>query len=185
MLLLERVSLPLHPKKVLATFGHQPCVRRFCRWSREKWRHRDLPGCLNAWISIMRRISSKSEVIRCQRFSRTHFSYLAWLMRCTRHSSLQCCLRPLPPLVAARFHPSQVSQRTVDPDQRSLNQRSLNQRSPPQAPQRPVNGSRSKSLRLLIPTRTRLMSLLQRRNHLLKNSKSRSPVDSGNAAARP
>ena len=172
---LERVSLPLHPEKVLATFGHQPYVRRFYKWSREKWRHQGLPGCLNAWISIMRRISSKSEVIRCQRSSRTHFSFLAWLMPCTRHSSLQCCPRPLPSLVAARFHLSQVSQRTVD----------LNQRSLPQAPQRPVNGSRSKSPRLLIPNQTRPMSLLQRRNRLLEISKSRSPVDSGNTAARP
>ena len=138
----------------------------------------------------MRSISSKSEVIRCQRSSRTRFSSLAWLMWCTRHSSPQCCLRPLPPLVAARFHPSQVSQRMVDPNQRSLNwrspnRRSPNQRSPPQAPQRPVNRSRSKSPRLLIPTQTRPMSLLQRRNRLLESSKSRSPVDSGNAAARP
>ena len=133
----------------------------------------------------MRRISSKSEVIRCQQSSQTHFSSLAWLMWCTRHSNLQCCLRPLPLLVAARFHPSQVSQRTVDPNQRSLNQRSPNQRSPPQAPQRPVNGSRSKSLRLPTPTQTRPMSLLQKRNHLLKVSKSRSPIDSGNAATRP
>ena len=128
----------------------------------------------------MRRISSKSKVIRCQWSSRTHFLSLAWLMWCTRHSSLQCCLRPLPPLVTARFHPSQVSQRMVD-----LNQRSLNQRSPPQAPQRPVNGSRSKSPRLLTLTQTRPMSLLQRRNRLLESSKSRSPVDSGNVAARP
>ena len=128
----------------------------------------------------MRRISSKSEVIRCQRSSQTRFSSLAQLMRCTRHSSLQCCLRPLPPLVVARFHPSKVSQRMVDP-----NQRSLNQRSPPQAPQRPVNGSRSKSLRLPTLTQTRPMSLLQRRNHLLEVSKSRSPVDSGNMAIRP
>ena len=133
----------------------------------------------------MRRISSKSEVIRCQQSSQTCFLSLAWLMRCTRHSSLQCCLRPLPPLVTARFHPSQVSQRTVDPNQRSLNRRSPNQRSLPQAPQRPVNGSRSKSPKLLIPTQTRLMSLLQRRNCLLEVSKSRSPVDSGNMATRP
>ena len=179
-MLLERVSLPLHPEKVLTAFGHQPCMRQFYRWSREKWRHQDLPGCLNAWISIMRRISSKSEVIRCQQSSWTCFLSLAWLMWCTRYPSLQCCLRPLPPLVATRFHPSQVSQRMVDP-----NQRSLNQRSPPQAPQRPVNGSRSKSPRLLILTRTRPMSLLQRRNHLLEISKSRSPIDSGNVAARP
>ena len=180
LLLLERVSLPLPPKKVLATFGHQPCVRQFYRWSRERWRHQDLLGCLNAWISIMRRISSKSKDIRCQQSSQTHFSSLAWLMWCTRHSSIQCCLRPLPPLVTARFHLSQVSQRTVDP-----NQRSPNQRSPPQAPQRPVKKSRSKSPRLLILTQTRLMSLLQRRNCLLESSKSRSPVDSGNVAARP
>ena len=185
MLPLERVSLPLHPKKVLATLGHQPCVRWFYRWSREKWRHQDLLGCLNAWISVMRRISSKSEVIRCQRSSWTHFLFLAWLTLCTRHSSLQCCLRPLPLLVAARFHPSQVRQRTVDPNQRSLNRRSPNQKSPPQAPQRPVNRSRSKSPRLLIQTQTRPMSLLQRRNCLLEISKSRSPVDSGNVAVRP
>ena len=74
MLPLERVSLPLHPEKVLAAFGHQPCMRRFYGWSIEKWRHQDLPGCLNAWISIMRRISSKSKVIRCQRSSQTCFS---------------------------------------------------------------------------------------------------------------
>ena len=130
----------------------------------------------------MRRISSKSKVIRCQQSSWTRFSSLAWLMRCTRHSSLQCWLRPLPPLVAARFHPSQVSQRMVEPNQRSLNWRSPNQRSPPQAPQRPANGSRSKSPRLPTPTQTRPMSLLQRRNHLLEVSKSRSPVGSGNMA---
>ena len=128
----------------------------------------------------MRRISSKSEVIRWQRSSWTRFSSLAWLMRCTRHSSLQWCRRPFPLLVAARFHPSQVSQRTVDP-----NQRCLNQRSPPQAPHRPANGSRSESPRLQTPTRIRPMSLPQRRNSLLKVSKSRSPVDSGNAAIRP
>ena len=34
--------------------------------------------------------------------------------------------KPLPPLVVARFHPSQVSQRMVDPNQRSLNRRSPN-----------------------------------------------------------
>ena len=133
----------------------------------------------------MRRISSKSEVIRCQWSSWTHFSFLAWLMLCTRHSSLQCCLRPLPPLVAARFHPPQVSQWMVDLNQRSLNQRGPNQRSLPQAPRRPVNGSRGKSPRLLIPTWTRPMSILQRRDHLFEISKSRSPVDSGNTAARP
>ena len=168
-----------------AAFGHQPCIRQFYRWSREKWRHQDLLGCLNAWISIMRRISSKSGVIRCQRSSQTHFLSLAWLMWCTRHSSLQCCLRPLPSLVVARFHLPQVSQRTVDPNQRSLTWSSPNQRSPPQAPQRPVNGSRSKSPRLPTPTQTRPMSLLQRRNHLLEVSKSRSPVGSENVATGP
>ena len=44
------------------------------------------------------------------------------------------------------------------PKPESLNQRSQNQRSLLQAPQRPVNGSRSKSPRLLIPTQTRPMS---------------------------
>ena len=185
MLPLERVSLPLHPEKVLVAFGHQPCVRWFYRWSIEKWRHQELPGCPNAWISIMRRISSKSEVIRCQRSSRTHFLSLAWLMLCTRHLSLQCCLRPLPSMVAAGFHPPQVSQRTVDPNLRSLNWRGLNWRRLPQAPQRPVNRSKSKSQRLQIPTRTRPVSLLQRRNRLLEISRPRSPVDSENAAARP
>ena len=128
----------------------------------------------------MRRISSKSKVIRCQQSSQTHFSSLAWLMWCTRHSSLQWCQRPLPRLVAARFPPSQVSQRTVDP-----NQRCLNRRSPPQVPQRPANGPRSESPRLPTLTRIRLMSLPQRRNSLLEVSKSRSPIDSGNAAIRP
>ena len=61
---------------------------------------------------------SKSEVIRCQQSSQTLFSSLAWLMWCTRHSSLQWCRRPFPPLVATRFCPSQVSQRTADPNQR-------------------------------------------------------------------
>ena len=128
----------------------------------------------------MRRISSKSEVIRCWWSSRTRFLSLAWLMRCTRHSSLQWCRRLLPPLVATRFHLSQVSQRMVDPDQRCLNQRS-----PTQAPQRPANGSRSESPRLPTLTQIRLMSLPQRRNSLLEVSKSRFPVDSGNTAIRP
>ena len=47
-------------------------------------RSRELLGCLVAWISIMRRISSKSEAIKCQWSSRTRFSSQAWLMRCTR-----------------------------------------------------------------------------------------------------
>ena len=127
----------------------------------------------------MRRISSKSEVIRCQRSSWTRFLSLAWLMRCIRHSSLQWCQRPFPPLVATRFCPSQVSQRMVD-----LNHRCRNQRSLPQAPQRPANGSRSESPRLPTPTRIRPMSLPQRRNSLLEVSKSRSLVDSGNTAVR-
>ena len=128
----------------------------------------------------MRRISLKSKVIRCQQSSQTRFSSLAWLMWCTRHSSLQWCRRPFPPLVATRFRLSQVSQRTVDP-----NQRCRNRRSPPQAPQRPANRSRSESPRLPTLTRIRPMSLPQRRNSLLEVSKSRSPVNSGNAAVRP
>ena len=68
----------------------------------------------------------------------------------------------------------------VDPNQRCQNRRSL-----PQAPQSPANRPRSKSLRLLTPTRTRPMSLPQRRNSLLEVSKSRSPINSGNVAVRP
>ena len=128
----------------------------------------------------MRRISLKSKAIRCQRSSRTRFSSLAWLMQCTRYSSLQWCRRRFPPLVATRFRPSQVSQSMVDPNQRCWNRRSL-----PQAPQRPANRSRSESLRLPTPTRIRPMSLPQRRNSLLEVSKSRSPVNSGNTAVRP
>ena len=100
-------------------------------------------------------------------------------MWCTRHSSPQWCRRPIPLLVALRFHPSQAIQRMVD-----LDQRCLNQRSPPQAPQRPAKGSRSESPRLPTPIRIRLMSLPQRRNRLLGVSKSRSPVDSGNVGVR-
>ena len=48
MLPLERVSLPHHPEKVLARFGHQPCVRWFYRWSREKTPgSAGLPQCLD------------------------------------------------------------------------------------------------------------------------------------------
>ena len=126
------------------------------------------------------RIFLKSEAIRCQWSSRTRFSSLAWLMWCTRYSSLQWCRRSFPPLVAMRFHQSQVSQRMVD-----LNQRCRNHRSPPQAPQRSANQSRSESPRLPTPTRTRPMSLPQRRNSLLEVSKSRSLINSGNAAVRP
>ena len=118
----------------------------------------------------MRRVSSKSKAIRCQQSSRTHFSSLAWLMWCTRYSSLQWCRRCFPLLVAMRFRPSQVSQSMVDP-----NQRCQNQRSPPQAPQRPANRSRSESPRLPTLTWIRPMSLPQRRNSLLKVSRSRSP----------
>ena len=68
----------------------------------------------------------------------------------------------------------------VDP-----NQRCWNQRSPPQAPQRPANRSRSESPRLPTLTQIRPMSLPQRRNSLLEVSKSRSPINSGNVAVRP
>ena len=128
----------------------------------------------------MRRISLKSKAIRFQRSSQTRFLSLAWLMQCTRYSSHQWCRRPFPPLVATRFCPPQVSQRTL-----GLNQRCQNQRSLPQAPKRPANGSRSESLRLPTPTQIRPMSLPQRRNSLLEVSKSRSPINSGNVAVRP
>ena len=85
----------------------------------------ELLGCLNAWISIMRRISSKSEAIRYQWSSQTCFSSPTWLMQCTRYLSLQWCRRCFPPLVVVRFRPSRVSQRMMDPNQRCKNQRSL------------------------------------------------------------
>ena len=97
-----------------------------------------------------------------------------------RYLSLQWCRRRFPPLVAARSHPSQVSQRTVNPNQRCQNRRSL-----PRVPQSPVNRSRSESPRLPTLTRIRPMSLPQRRNSLLKVSKSKSPINSRNVAARP
>ena len=128
----------------------------------------------------MRRISSKSEAIRYQRSSRTRFSSPTWLTQCTRYLSLQWCQRCFPPLVAMRFHPSQVSQRTID-----LNQRCWNQRSLPQVPQSPANRSRSESPRPPTLTQIRPMSLLQRRNSLLEASKSKSPINSGNMAVRP
>ena len=65
------------------------------------------------------------------------------------------------------------------------NQRCWNQRSPPQAPQRPANRSRRESPRLPTLTRTRPMSLPQRRNSLLEVSRSRSPINSGNTAVSP
>ena len=85
-----------------------------------------------------------------------------------------------PSASSRRFHPSRVSQRMTD-----LNQGCLNQRSPPRVPQSPVNRSRSESLRLPTLTRIRPMSLPQRRNSLLKVSKSKSPINSGNVAVRP
>ena len=128
----------------------------------------------------MRRISSKSKAIRCQQSSRTCSLSPTWLTRCTRYLSLQWCQRRFPPLVATRSRPSQVSQRTVDPSQRCWNQRSL-----PRVPQSPVNRSRSESPRLPTLTQIRSMSLPQRRNSLLKVSKSKSPIYSGNTAVRP
>ena len=49
-----------------------------------RWRHLELWGCLNAWISITRRISSKNEDIRYHRSSRTCSSSLIWLRQCSR-----------------------------------------------------------------------------------------------------
>ena len=161
--------------KELAASGHQPCMRWFYGGNIEKWRHQEPLGCPNAWISIMRRISSTNRVIRCQRSSQTHFSSLGWLMLCTRHLSLWCYLRCLPLLVGAGFHPPRVSRRTVglSLNQRSLNWWGLDQRCLPQAPRRPVNRSRSQSPRLRIPTRARPVGLLPSRNCLVGVPKSR------------
>ena len=142
------------------------------------------PGCPNAWISIMRRISSRSRAIRCQRSSWTHFSSLAWLMPCMRHSSLECCLRPLPSLVAAGFHPPQVCQSQRSLNLRSPNWQSLNLRRLTRAPHRPVNRSRNQSPKLQIPTWARPVGLLPSRNCLVGVPKSRSPVNSESMAAR-
>ena len=48
-------------------------------------------GCLNAWISVTRKISSKDEDIRYHRSSQTRSSSLTWLRRCSRWSSPQWC----------------------------------------------------------------------------------------------
>ena len=48
-------------------------------------------GCLNAWISVTRRISSKSKDIRYHWSSRTRPSSLIWLRWCIRWSSPQWC----------------------------------------------------------------------------------------------
>ena len=127
----------------------------------------------------MRRISSKSGVIRYHQSSQTRCSSRAWPARCTRHSSLQWCRRPIPLPVASGFHPSQVNQRTVGPDQRHQNQWS-----PPRAPQIPAKGSRSRSPSLPTLIQIRPMSLPQRGNRLLGVSKSSSPICSGSEGVR-
>ena len=91
LLPLGRAILPHHPGKVLAVPGPQPCMRQSCRFSRRRWRHPELWGCLKAWISVTRRISSKNKDIKYHRSSQTRSSSLIWLRRCSRWSSPQWC----------------------------------------------------------------------------------------------
>ena len=79
---------PSLSRKVLATRGPQPCVRPSRGLSRRRWRHPELLGCLNVWISVMRKISSKDKDVRYHRSSRTRSSFLIWLRRCSMWSSL-------------------------------------------------------------------------------------------------
>ena len=64
LLPLGRAILPRHLGKVLATLGPQPCMRPSHGLSRRRWRHLELWGCLKAWISVTRRISSKNKDVR-------------------------------------------------------------------------------------------------------------------------
>ena len=86
-----RAILPRHPRRVLAMLGPQPCVRPSHRLSRRRWRHPELWGCLKAWISITRRISSKNKDVKYHQSSRTRSSFLIWLRRCSMWSSLLWC----------------------------------------------------------------------------------------------
>ena len=86
-----KAILPRHPGKVLATRGPQPCVRPSRGLSRRRWRHPEPLGCLNVWISITRRISSKDKDVKYHRSSWTHSSFLIWLRRCSMWSSLPWC----------------------------------------------------------------------------------------------
>ena len=83
--------LPRHPRNVLAMLGPQPCVRPSRRLSRRRWRHPELWGCLKAWISVTRRISSKNKDVKYHRSSQTRSSFLIWLRRCSMWSSPLWC----------------------------------------------------------------------------------------------
>ena len=48
-------------------------------------------GCLKAWISVTRRISSENKDIKYHRSSWTQSSSLIWLRQCSRWSSPQWC----------------------------------------------------------------------------------------------
>ena len=65
--------------EVLAMPGPQPCMRQSRGLSRRRWRHPELWGCLKAWISVTRRISSKNKDIKYHRSSRTRSLSLIWL----------------------------------------------------------------------------------------------------------
>ena len=82
---------PSSSQEVLATPGSQPCMRQSHGLSRRRWRHPELWGCLKAWISITRRISSKNKDIKYHRSSRTRSLSLIWLRRYSRWSSPQWC----------------------------------------------------------------------------------------------
>ena len=80
---------------MLAAFGPQPCVRQSRGLSKRRWRHPALWGCLEVWISITRRISSKNKDIKYHQSSRTRSSSLIWLRRCSRWSSPPVMLKAL------------------------------------------------------------------------------------------
>ena len=86
-----RAILPRHLGKGLAVLGPQPCVSPSRGLSRRRWRHLELWGCLKAWISVTRRISSKNKDVKYQRSSRTCSSFLIWLRRCSMWSSPPWC----------------------------------------------------------------------------------------------
>ena len=88
-----RVILPHLPVRALAARGPQLCMRQSPILNKGMLRHQKLWGCLPAWTSVTRRLSSRCKNISYHQFSQTHSSSPRWLRLCSSWQSLRWCRR--------------------------------------------------------------------------------------------
>ena len=103
------------PMRALATHGPQPYVEQSPKPNRRRLRHQKWWGCLPAWTSSTKRAYSLNKEISYHPSFWTRSSSLTWLRQCSGWQRIWWCPRCFLRSIAAKCHPTHLSQGAVGP----------------------------------------------------------------------